>query len=196
MTKAVDGQNDAKYQSVPGNASVVTSKLTADKVISFAVKRQLELRILSDRDWHNLGPAESLKDPPLRELTIGRTSIALSYKDGQFGAISNVCNHVGGPLGRGMIDGDYVKCPWHNWKFHRVTGFGEPGFEDDRVPQYELKMQDGDLYINLRPITQRNKAPTPASPSFKATKARGRAYQSGRNFHHSNGSKKSPVLYF
>jgi multimeric flavodoxin WrbA len=63
-----------------------------------------------------------------------------------------------------MVDGDYVKCPWHNWKFHRVTGFGEPGFEDDRVPQYELKIEGDDLFINLHPVTQRNKLPHPPHP--------------------------------
>ncbi|MCI0557136.1 MAG: NAD(P)H-dependent oxidoreductase [Nitrososphaera sp.] len=110
-------------------------------------------------EWRDLGPADSLKDPPLRELTIERTTVALSYIDGRFGAISNVCNHVGGPLGRGRLDGDYVTCPWHNWKFHRLTGFGEPGFEDDRVPQYELKVEAGRLYIKAQPATQRNKRP-------------------------------------
>jgi nitrite reductase/ring-hydroxylating ferredoxin subunit len=65
---------------------------------------------------------------------IGRTKIALTYRDGVFGAISGVCNHVGGPLGKGALDGDYVVCPWHYWKFHWLTGFGEPGFEADRVP--------------------------------------------------------------
>jgi nitrite reductase/ring-hydroxylating ferredoxin subunit/multimeric flavodoxin WrbA len=125
---------------------------------------------MSGNDWHNIGPVEALKDPPLRELTIGRTTIALSYVDGKFGAISNVCNHVGGPLGRGMIEGDYVKCPWHNWKFHRVTGFGEPGFEDDRVPQYELRIDGGNLFINLHPVTQRNKLPHPPHPLSRPVK--------------------------
>ena len=58
----------------------------------------------------------------------------MSFKDGTFGVVSNVCNHVGGPLGEGRLDGDYIVCPWHNWKFHRCSGVGEPGFEADRVP--------------------------------------------------------------
>ena len=125
---------------------------------------------LSEQRWHNLGSADSLKDPPLRDVTIERSTIALSYKDGKFGAVSNVCNHVGGPLGRGRLDGDYIVCPWHNWKFHRVTGFGEPGFEDDRVPQYELKVENGDLYINLQPLTSRNKLPHAPHPLSRPVK--------------------------
>jgi len=60
-----------------------------------------------------------------------------SHRNGVFGVISGVCNHAGGPLGQGRLDGNYVVCHWHNWKFHRVTGIGEPGSEDDAVPSYK-----------------------------------------------------------
>jgi len=120
--------------------------------------------VSQQKKWYKLGSVDSLKDVPLKEIRLERTTIALSCVDGKFGAISNVCNHVGGPLGRGRLDGDYVTCPWHNWKFHRATGFGEPGFEEDRVPQYELKTEDGDLYVNLEPVTERNRVPHPPHP--------------------------------
>ena len=87
--------------------------------------------------WCDLGPVSALVDPPLRELRVGKLRIALSYRDGEFGAISGVCNHLAGPLGQGTLDGDYVVCPWHNWKFHCRTGEGEPGYEADCVPRYE-----------------------------------------------------------
>jgi hypothetical protein len=32
--------------------------------------------------WQDLGPVEQLVQPPLRQLVIGRTRIALSYRDG------------------------------------------------------------------------------------------------------------------
>lgn len=114
-----------------------------------------------EKNWVDLGLAESLKNPPLKEIPAGKITVALSYKDGKFGAISNVCNHVGGPLGAGRLDGDYVICAWHNWRFHRTTGFGEPGFEEDRVPQFELKIENDHLFINTNPVTSRNKLPHP-----------------------------------
>ena len=86
--------------------------------------------------WHDLGPVEALRAKPLQQIAIGRTRIALSFQDGTFGAVSGACNHVGGPLGEGHLDGEYVVCPWHHWKFHRATGEGEPGFEADRVPRF------------------------------------------------------------
>jgi len=119
---------------------------------------------MDDARWYDLGSVEELAREPLRHIAIGRTKIALSYKDGRFGAISGACNHVGGPLGQGTLDGDYVVCPWHHWKFHCRTGEGEPGFEQDCVPRYDLKEENGRLLLNLQPATRRNKLPHAPHP--------------------------------
>ncbi|MGD1834771.1 MAG: Rieske 2Fe-2S domain-containing protein, partial [Nitrososphaeraceae archaeon] len=116
---------------------------------------------MNEKKWYDLGNVDDLKDPQLREINIDSISIALSYRNGLFGAISNICNHVGGPLGKGNLDDEYIVCPWHNWKFHRVSGVGEPGFEMDKVPQYELKIENQHLFINLNPISKRNKSHHP-----------------------------------
>jgi nitrite reductase/ring-hydroxylating ferredoxin subunit/multimeric flavodoxin WrbA len=116
-------------------------------------------------EWIELGEIAALKGVPLRQITIGRTKIALSYRDGAFGAVSGVCNHAGGPLGDGRIDpAGYIVCPWHGWKYHCVTGEGEPGFEADRVPRYELKEESGRLFVSLRAVTTRNKLPHDPHP--------------------------------
>ncbi len=114
--------------------------------------------------WHDLGSVEELTKIPLQGITVASTKIALSFANGEFAAISGQCNHVGGPLGDGNLDGEYVVCPWHNWKFHRTTGEGEPGFEADRVPRYDLKTEGGRLFINLTAATQRNHAPHAPHP--------------------------------
>jgi len=125
---------------------------------------------MSEQNWHDLGSADDLKDPPIREINIDSTPIALSYKDGKFGAISNLCNHVGGPLGQGILERDYVVCPWHYWKFHRIDGKGEPGFEQDRVPQYELKIENDHMFVNTKPISSRKKTPHQPHPLTRPVK--------------------------
>jgi len=112
-------------------------------------------------DWQDLGPLEALRATALQEVQVGRRAVALSYANGVFGAISSACNHVGGPLGKGRLDGDYVVCPWHYWKFHRCTGEGEPPFEQDRVPRYELREDAGHLWIRAEAATRRHKTPHP-----------------------------------
>lgn len=119
---------------------------------------------MADAEWHDLGPIEKLSDAPLRQVKVNRTALAICHRDGRFTAISGVCNHVGGPLGEGKLDGDYVVCPWHYWKFHHETGEGEPGFEEDRVPSYETKIEGGHLHVNLVARTTRSKKPHSPHP--------------------------------
>ncbi len=114
---------------------------------------------MPDAQWHDLGPVAELAKRSLQQIEVGRTKIALSYANGEFGAISGVCNHVGGPLGEGKLDGEYVVCPWHNWKYHRSGGQGEPGFEAETVPHYEIKIEQGRLLVNLEASTKRHKVP-------------------------------------
>ena len=112
---------------------------------------------MPDTQWTDIGTVEALKEKSLQVVSSGKTPIALSYKDGEFSAISGVCNHIGGPLGEGTLDGDYVVCPWHYWKFHHRTGQGEPGYEQDQVPSYATKIEKGRLYIDLSSATKRKK---------------------------------------
>src|SRR5215471_5356966 len=119
---------------------------------------------MPDTDWQDAGAAADFAARSLTEITLGRTKLAISHQNGAFGVISGVCNHAGGPLGQGRLDGDYVVCPWHNWKFHRVTGLGEPGFEDDAVPSHEVKVENGRVLVRATPSTQRRKRPHAPHP--------------------------------
>ena len=106
-------------------------------------------------DWFDLGPADELGKTALQRVNARNIALALSFKDGRFGAVSNVCNHAGGPLGEGQIEGDYLACPWHHWKFHRITGKGEPGFEEDCVHWHRTAKAacdpfGADLYAELK----------------------------------------------
>ncbi len=123
---------------------------------------------MPDTQWTDLGLVDELKSRPLQQLSCGKTKIALIYKDGEFTAISGVCNHIGGPLGDGTLEGDYVVCPWHYWKFHRQTGSGEPGYEQDAVPAYAVKVEHNHVYVDLSSATKRKKQPHAPHPLARA----------------------------
>jgi nitrite reductase/ring-hydroxylating ferredoxin subunit/multimeric flavodoxin WrbA len=114
--------------------------------------------------WVDVGSVEELRAKPVQEVLMGRTRIALTFRDGVFGAISGVCNHVGGPLGEGRLEGDYVVCPWHYWKFHCRTGLGEPGYEEDRVPSFEVRIENGRVLVCDEPRSKRNRLPHERHP--------------------------------
>ena len=115
-------------------------------------------------DWQDVGDAADLAKKPLVQVTAGKTPIALSFAKGAFRAISGVCNHMGGPLGDGRIDGEYVVCAWHYYKFHAATGLGEPGYEEDRVPAYDVKVEMGRVLVDVASGTPRHKTPHKPHP--------------------------------
>jgi multimeric flavodoxin WrbA/nitrite reductase/ring-hydroxylating ferredoxin subunit len=117
-----------------------------------------------DENWIDIGSTDEFAKTPLKFVKTQNREFAVSCKDGTFGVVSNTCNHVGGPLGEGHLDGDYIVCPWHNWKFHRCNGLGEPGFEEDRVPAFPVKVENGRLMVNLSAASKRQKAPHAPHP--------------------------------
>jgi len=119
---------------------------------------------MSQQNWIDLGPADRLAEQPVRRVVADGRDLALSYENGRFGVVSNACNHVGGPLGDGRLDGDYLVCPWHNWKFHRCTGLGEPGFEEDAVPSYPVKVENGRVLVDMAAGTRRSRKPHDPHP--------------------------------
>jgi nitrite reductase [NAD(P)H] small subunit len=51
-----------------------------------------------------------------KTVTIGSYEIALFHlANGEFRAIENRCPHKGGVLVEGMVSGEHVFCPMHDW---------------------------------------------------------------------------------
>ena len=119
----------------------------------------------------DVGAADELAQRELQEVLLdGRTRIALTCRAGVFHAVSGVCNHVGGPLGQGRLDGDYLVCAWHGWKFHHATGEGEPGYEADRVPRHEVRVVDGRVLVSASAATTRQKIPHAPHPLARSVR--------------------------
>jgi multimeric flavodoxin WrbA/nitrite reductase/ring-hydroxylating ferredoxin subunit len=113
--------------------------------------------------WHDLGPVAAFS-APVTPAAAGRTRLAVTNAGGRLGAVAAGCNHAGGPLAEGRLDGDFLVCPWHGWKYHRCTGRGEPGFEADAVPAYEVRVEGGRLLVDLDSATPRTHAPHAPHP--------------------------------
>lgn len=117
-----------------------------------------------DPDWCDLGPVDRYTRSQMTAAKVGTTRVVITHMNGEFGALSGVCNHAGGPLAEGRMDGEYLVCPWHNWKYHWRTGLGEPGFEEDAVPRYDVRVTDGRLFVSARPVSKRTHAAHPPHP--------------------------------
>jgi nitrite reductase (NADH) small subunit len=75
-------------------------------------------------------------------------SIALVNVEGTFYALDNTCPHMGGPLGRGFVDGDILMCPLHGWPFDVKTG-ESPMMQGLKTGCYECVVEGEDVFVNL-----------------------------------------------
>ncbi|MGE3312941.1 MAG: Rieske 2Fe-2S domain-containing protein [Limisphaerales bacterium] len=102
--------------------------------------------------WHRIGAIADLSGTELQQITVAGKPMAVSFKDGRFGAIAGRCPHAGGPLGDGKLAGDNVVCPWHGWSFNRRDGSSGKGYPI-AVPSFELKEEDGALWVRFDTAT-------------------------------------------
>lgn len=75
-----------------------------------------------------------------REISVFR------LEDGRLTAIENRCPHRGGPLAEGIVCGDYVFCPLHDWKIDLRNGEVE---EPDKgcVETYPVDVEGERVYL-------------------------------------------------
>lgn len=61
-------------------------------------------------------------------------------------AIKDECPHKKGPLSQGIMHGDSVTCPLHNWKISLVSG-AALGVDEGCTNVYETKIEDGKVFL-------------------------------------------------
>lgn len=106
----------------------------------------------SPLNWHALGPREELVARAPFSVELGDYSIAIFAHEGQLRAIGNRCNHKGGPLCEGTVNGEFVKCPWHGWEYSVITGRGPTGYDEEQVPTFGLREEDGLVSVATPPV--------------------------------------------
>ncbi len=103
-------------------------------------------------NWHPIG---EISDIPLRGSRCVKTphmNIAV-FRTGEdeVYAIENRCPHKGGPLSEGIVHGNAVTCPLHNWVISLETGRAL-GADDGAVRTIPLRNEGGRLYIALESL--------------------------------------------
>ncbi|MEM1206668.1 MAG: thiamine pyrophosphate-binding protein [Acidobacteriota bacterium] len=119
--------------------------------------------------WYPIGTVDDLPEGRVKTVSIDRgdsvEQLCLTHVDATWSALDNRCPHQGGPLGEGSIECDengdcYLRCPWHGWDFHPVTG-KPPGGYDDGVPTYPVEVRDGgELFVGLESIEDHRRTVT------------------------------------
>ncbi len=82
------------------------------------------------------------------QVHIGDDAVAVCNVDGTLHAMDGICPHSGGPLGHGALDGAILSCPYHGWEFDCRTG-ASAADEDVRLPTYAVRVEDGEILVEL-----------------------------------------------
>ena len=78
----------------------------------------------------------------------GRRIAVFRLRDGRVFATQAQCPHRKGPLSDGLLGGDTLVCPLHEWRFNLATGETDNGTCGLEV--YELRLEpDGTMVIAL-----------------------------------------------
>lgn len=96
-----------------------------------------------------VGKQSELAPGAMKKVTIeGMDEIVVANVGGKFYAMRGLCNHEGGPLAEGEIEGNVISCPWHGSKWDVTTGkLIEFPLPLDDEPTYKVVVEGEDLFV-------------------------------------------------
>jgi len=77
----------------------------------------------------------------------GRIAVFRTAEDRVF-AMEDRCPHKAGPLSQGIVFGDRVACPLHNWTIGLADGAALAP-DNGSTPRFAVKVEDGRVYLDL-----------------------------------------------
>lgn len=108
--------------------------------------------------WIDIG---HIDDIPLRGARLVKTHIGciavFRTAEAEVFATTNSCPHKGGPLSEGIVHGQSVTCPLHNWVFDLNTGEAQ-GADDGRITTYPVRLEDGRILLDDSAVARRSAA--------------------------------------
>lgn len=101
-----------------------------------------------DTWWFDVGPLQAIPVRGARIVRTPRRDIAVfrTANDEVF-ALDNRCPHKGGPLSQGIVHGEHVACPLHNWNIGLADGVARTP-DEGRTVAFALKVEGGQVYLD------------------------------------------------
>ena len=99
--------------------------------------------------WKEICPLEDIPKLGSRVVrTSGKEIGIFRTDDDRVFAINNLCPHKKGPLSQGIVFGETVQCPLHNWKISLVDGKAEAPDEGE-TPCYQTKIEGDIVFLEV-----------------------------------------------
>jgi nitrite reductase (NADH) small subunit len=99
-------------------------------------------------NWVRIAATSELEAGNCGEYVAGDRIIALFRVGDALYALDGICPHQGGPLGKGMLSGCIVTCPWHGFQFDVTTGQHQTS-KTLVHPTFPVKVESGDIWVDV-----------------------------------------------
>jgi nitrite reductase (NADH) small subunit len=93
----------------------------------------------------------------------GNIAIFRSADDRVF-ALLDRCPHKGGPLSQGIVFGERVACPLHNWSIGLADGIAAAP-DEGCTAAFSVRVEGGRIYLDAREVRERNGTRAPDVPN-------------------------------
>jgi nitrite reductase (NADH) small subunit len=98
--------------------------------------------------WVRVARVAELPPGACGEFVAGDQIVAVFNVGGTLHALDGICPHQGGPLGKGVLSGSTITCPWHGFQFDVTTGqhLASRSLVHPRVP---VKVEGDDVLVEV-----------------------------------------------
>jgi len=106
---------------------------------------------VTNANWKHIGPLANIPVRGARRLCFGHggrpIAVFRTGEDAVF-ALIDECPHRKGPLSEGIVSGNTVTCPLHNWAVELTNGEAIAP-DEGRTESIPVRLIDGEVYVGL-----------------------------------------------
>ena len=99
--------------------------------------------------WMRVTEVQNIPVRQGRAVRFGKLELAIFNLGGAFRAVESRCPHKQGPLADGIVAGDDIICPLHNWRLSLDSGFvRQPADQREScVKTYPCRVEQGVVIV-------------------------------------------------
>ncbi len=104
---------------------------------------------MSEVTFHKVATTSDLDEDEAMQVVVEGKELALINLGGELFALDDICTHAYASMSDGYIEGNCIECPLHGAQFDVRTGKAETPPATEDLVSYQVKVEDGDVFIGL-----------------------------------------------